>query len=233
MGDWELRTQQYRPYEGFIWREAPVEPDFREIPQIGFFKKPYAFPSVLEKGVEWMAVKPNEQETMRAPLAAAHGRVVTLGLGMGYFAFHACEKDTVTSVTVLERSESVIRLFREWILPQFPHGEKLRILQGDAFALLPQVLAEGADFVFADLWHDVSDGFGLYLRLRRLEETLDVARPWAYWIERSLLAQLRPMVLDALLRRPPEHYEQAVRALQDEALRQTAARMRPVDPTQS
>lgn len=40
----------------------------------------------MEDGQEWMAIKPNEIETMRQPIARAAGQVVAFGLGMGYYA---------------------------------------------------------------------------------------------------------------------------------------------------
>lgn len=71
-----------------------------------------------------MSVTPNEIETMRAPIARAHGRVLTFGLGIGYFAFMAASKADVESVTVVEREAAVIRLFTRLLLPQFPCAQK-------------------------------------------------------------------------------------------------------------
>lgn len=74
----------------------------------------------MEDGQEWMAIKPNEIETMRQPIARAAGQVVAFGLGMGYYAFMVSEKPEVKTLTIVERDENVIALFREHILPQFP-----------------------------------------------------------------------------------------------------------------
>lgn len=182
---WELSTKRYRPYEAFV-RDDPAR-DFagRVIPSIGYFPREYRYPAVLEGGREWMLITPNEINTMKAPIAASHGRVLTFGLGLGYFALHASEKPEVTEVTVVERDERVIGLFREYILPQFPHRDKLRVVRADAFAYAGEHLGDGFDTVFTDLWHDPSDGISLYRRMKRL--AADHPGPdYHYWIEKTL-----------------------------------------------
>ena len=85
---------------------------------------------------------------------------------------------------IAERSADAIRLFRERILPAFPHPECLTILQADAFAAAPALYRSGQyDFVFADLWHDAADGLPMYERLKHME----VPGPeYRYWIEKTL-----------------------------------------------
>ena len=81
---WKLCEQCYHPYEAFV-RDDPVR-DFagRVIPSIGYFPREYRYPAVLENGREWMLITPNEINTMKAPIAASHGEVLTFGLGLGY-----------------------------------------------------------------------------------------------------------------------------------------------------
>lgn len=197
-GRWETLTATYAAYEPFVWNDPLVLPDLREIPQIGYFAEDFHFPAIHQDGVEWMSVKPNEVETMKAPIRAARGRVLTLGLGLGYYAFHAAQKPEVESVTVIERDAEAISLFREWILPQFPHGEKIHIVHADAFDYLEQQApSQRFDTVFADLWHDPSDGLELYLRLKKLEKNLPGAQI-DYWIETTLLSALRRIVYEKL-----------------------------------
>ena len=199
IGKWKFTTESYHPYEPFVCGHPVLRSDFREIPQIGFFNEEYRFPAVLENGVEWMTVTPNEIETMREPISQAHGRVITFGLGLGYFAFCVSEKPDVSDVTVIERDESLIKLFREHLLEQFPHKEKLRIIRADAFDYAQKEMrAETYDFSFVDLWHDPSDGLELYLRMKRLEG-LHTATEFSYWIEPTLLSYLRDMLLNSIL----------------------------------
>ncbi len=197
-GRWKLCTKEYLPFEPFVRTHPTVTEDLREIPQIAYFTEAFPFPAVLENDVEWMTVTPNEIETMREPIERSHGNVLTLGLGLGYFAFCAAQKDSVISVTVIERDADVIKLFETYILPQFSNREKIRILQDDAFHYLQTELPKSHyDYLFADLWHDASDGLEMYMRLKRIL-TAHSDLPTDYWIEPSLLSALRHIVYDKL-----------------------------------
>lgn len=133
---WKFTHYSYRPYEAFICNDIDIDKNLREVPQIGFFRERFAYPAVEQDGREWMAVKPSEIETMRAPIEEATGRVVTFGLGLGYFAYMVSEKPAVKSLDIVERSEEAISLFERHILPQLPNKEKIRIIRSDAFGFL-------------------------------------------------------------------------------------------------
>ena len=56
----------------------------------------------------------------------------------------------------------------------------------DAFSFAEREFRPGAfDYVFTDLWLDVSDGLELSERMKRLEERMPDAR-YAYWIEKRM-----------------------------------------------
>ena len=183
-GAFELGYASYRPYELFVADDLRAYPDGAVLPVLGYFAQPFAYPVLTENGREWMTATPNEINTIRPMAEAAHGRVLTLGLGLGYFAFRALLNPRVERVTAVERSADAIRLFRERILPAFPRPECLTILQADAFAAAPALYQSGQyDFVFADLWHDAADGLPMYERLKQME----VPGPeYRYWIEKTL-----------------------------------------------
>ena len=141
---WKFTHYSYRPYEAFICSDIDIDKNLREVPQIGFFRERFAYPAVEQDGREWMAVKPSEIETMRAPIEEATGRVVTFGLGLGYFAYMVSEKPDVTSLDIVERSEEAISLFERHILPQFPNKEKIRIIRSDAFGFLNENMWQDA-----------------------------------------------------------------------------------------
>lgn len=198
-GDWVLKYESYQPYEAFIYNDLIVDKDFREIPRLGFFKEELLFPAVLESGVEWMTITPNEIETMQPVVDEVEASVITFGLGLGYFAYMASEKVQVESITVIEKNEEVIRLFQKHILPQFPHKDKVEIIRMDAFKYVEKHMGNrNFDYAFVDLWHDVSDGVDLYLKMKKLED-LHPATKFHYWIEESLLSNLRWCVYTALL----------------------------------
>lgn len=190
LGKWELKTMELAPCEAFVCNDFRVFPDGRMIPQIGFFSRAYRYPAVLENGREWMTLMPNETVTTLPAVAQAKGKVLTYGLGLGYFAFMASEKEDVSSVTVVERSEEVIELFRTHILPQFPQRDKIRVICADAFDYAKNVMPlEQYDFVFADIWHDVGDGRELYLKMKEFEH-LSPDTEYTYWLEDTIRCYL-------------------------------------------
>ena len=102
----------------------------------------------------------------------------------------ASEKPEVESVTVVELDPAVIALFNEHLLPQFPHRDKITVVQADAFDFLEHGMASvRPDFVFMDIWHDISDGAPLYVRARQFESRFPRTR-FTYWIDRSIKCSL-------------------------------------------
>ena len=190
-GRWEMTRMAYEPYELFVRDDLLCLPDGREIPRLGYFDRRFAYPAVLEGGREWMTVTPNEVATMAPALSQVRGRVAVMGLGLGYFAFMASEKNDVRAVTVVERDADVIALFERHLLPQFAHREKVRLVRADAFDLA-QAGLDGFDCAFVDLWHDVSDGAPMYLRMKALEARSPGMR-FFYWIETSIRCFLRSL----------------------------------------
>ncbi len=194
-GKWSLKTEFLAPCEPFVCRDCKVLPDGRMLPQLGFFTKEYPFPAVLENGREWMTLQPNEMVTTWPAIAQAHGRVLTFGMGLGYFTYHATQKPDVESVTVVDISADVLELFRTHILPQFPHKEKIHLVQKDAFAFAEENMGGNFDFVFADIWHDAGDGRELYLKMKALEPRFpDI--DFSFWLEDTIKCYLNEDLWD-------------------------------------
>ena len=186
IGNWSFEKRVCKPYEAFVYDDPLIFPDGKILPRIGFFDVEYPFPAVLENGREWMTLMPNETNTTKPALDKASGKVLTYGLGLGYFTYMASIKKNVTSVTVVERSSDVIELFEKLILPQFPDPKKIEIVQSDAFDFAENSMKDGAfDSVFVDIWHDPSDGCDLYLKMKQYEYLLPNAK-FTYWVEETL-----------------------------------------------
>lgn len=190
IGNSELKYEQYKPFEGFVCNDIIRTEEGRQIPQVGFFDTEFSFPAVLEDNRIWMTITPNEIETMREAVDAAFGNVLTYGLGLGYYAYMVSEKDNVDRVTVVESNRDVIHLFNTYVLPQFKNAHKIRIIEADAFEYAGQHMhSANYDFVFTDLWHDVSDGLEMYLKMKTYEKHCPVT-VFEYWIEKSILCYL-------------------------------------------
>ena len=191
-GGWAFVTKSVKPYEVFVRDDLVITDDGREIPQIGAFPNGFSYPAVLQDGREWMTLAPVEIETMREPIRSAHGHVLTFGLGMGYYAYHVSSKTDVADLTIVERDPALIRLFSDYLLPQFPGRSKIEIAEIDAFDYLDRQFDPGRfDSIFCDIWHDVGDGVNLYLRFKHYEKRYGISMK--YWIEGLLKQAVRIM----------------------------------------
>jgi len=190
-GAWELRTESYAPYRAVICGDMVINSDFSEFAPLGFFTERFNFPAVLEDGNEWMTLTPVDLDTCDDAIERARGKVVTFGLGLGYYAYMVSEKRCVESITVIEKSDKVIELFKKYVLPQFSNAQKIRIINADAFEYAEgEMPREEYDFAFVDTWRDASDGAPMYKKMKSLEH-LSPNTEFSYWIENFLISRLR------------------------------------------
>lgn len=206
-GNWKLVFQKYKPYEAFIYKDLIVEPEFKEFPCIGFFNEEFRYPTVMENDHEWMSIKPSEIETSQPAIDAIEGKVVTFGLGLGYFAYMASIKEGVQGITIVERNKEVIQFFERYILPQFQHREKVEIIAADAFEYVEKQMPDkNFDYVFVDLWHDVSDGLESYLKMKKMEHFSPQTK-FLYWVEDSLLSGFRWQIFNWVVENARSYHE--------------------------
>ena len=158
------------------------------------FKSDYIYPSLLLYDTEWMSLNQHEIRTMEVPIQLARGKVLTLGLGLGYYAYMVSLKEEVKEVHIVEMDLELIKVFNKYLLPLFPHPEKIHIHKADAFHFINDIKDKDYDFIFSDLWHNVSDGVSAYLKLKKHFYSFKYTT-CTYWIEGSLLAYLRLLVI--------------------------------------
>ena len=94
-----------------------------------------------------MSNTPMEYDTQREFLYKAHGDVVIAGLGLGSVVFGIQDKENVTSITVIEKSQDVIDL----ITSQVTFNDKVKIICADAFEWKPEK-GTRFDCAFLDIW---------------------------------------------------------------------------------
>ena len=133
----------------------------------------------------------------------------------------------------------MISLFEKQILPQFPNRRKVSVVQADAFEYARTMGGEHFDCAYVDIWHDVLDGVGMYLRMKRLEQYSPGTR-FLYWIEPSMLAWLRGMAMMEIAENTPGPMMEAIgvvtsiaqlkQAISDDGMRAIAARI-PLEVT--
>ncbi len=221
-GSWELKTECYKPYRAVICDDMMLSEDFREVAPLGFFTEEFHFPAVLENGNEWMTLTPVDLDTCDDAIERAHGEVITFGLGLGYYAYMVSVKENVSSITVIEKSADVIRLFERYILPYFPRRDKVRIINADAFEYAEcEMPKRHYDFAFVDTWRDASDGAPMYERMRALEP-LNPECEFEYWIRSFLISRLRALEYEKIMtelecgdENAPKTYDEVVKRLKN------------------
>lgn len=187
-GRFELSMASFRKYELFMYNTPTDRFQGVMIPAIGTVDHRFKFPNIKENGSAWMSITPNEIYTMRKPIEDASGKVLTLGCGMGYFAYMAALKDDVESVTIVEKESDVIDLFTSFILPQFSCKEKIHIIQADAFDFMENLSDGEYDYCFVDIWKGNTDTVP-YLKMKKLCSRFHKTT-LSYWIEDALIATI-------------------------------------------
>lgn len=188
-GNLKLIQKEVGPYSlyPYSFTEVGSAPFYEETPCFAYSDHSFSYPEFSSSGRPWMSLLPHEILTMQEPIQNAKGKVLTYGLGMGYFAYMACLKEDVSSVTAVEKDPAVLAFFREHLLPFFPK-QKLILIKGDALEFAGKGEKGSYDFLFMDVHHDAEDGLPLYLRFKKSE---GIALRSEYWIERDILVYLR------------------------------------------
>jgi hypothetical protein len=161
--------------------------------QLRALDQPYPAAVLWQGDDVWMLDAPSESNTMDPYAKKANGHVLTFGMGIGYFAFMSLLNPEVHSVTIIERSASVITMFKQYILPQFPNKDKVRIIEGDAFDYFNKPFIEQFDYVFVDIWKSGDDGFEMIEKL--LEQYNPPLEKVDFWIETSCFEFVPTLIL--------------------------------------
>ena len=189
VGKFLLTNAHYDAGEFFQYDMPELEGDI-VVPKIGYFDGRVSFLSIYEGNMPWMSVCPSEINSMRNQMEAAHGRVLVLGLGLGYYPFAVSAKENVSEIVIIEISSEIADIFEKYLLPQFPHRDKIKVVRADAFDYLDSLTGGEFDFCFADIWEGLHDGVPLYLRIKEYEKRLPETE-FTYWIEKEMKADIK------------------------------------------
>lgn len=167
--------------------------------QLKRFDRSITLPMICDENVGWMSPELFEKTTMQEAVDHALGNVLVVGLGIGFYPFNILMKEDVKKVTIVERNQDIISLFKKNILPQFPRKEDVEIIQGDALDLLSNDFLKTYDYTFVDIWRNEDDGVQILssvLKCLDLSKELNVD----FWIEDAILEQVKDALKSYLLR---------------------------------
>ncbi len=111
---------------------------------------------ILRVGQEvMMSDTPMEKRSNQGVVWRAQGDVLIAGLGIGMVLLPILAKPEVKSVTVVEKSQDVIRLVAPTVFNQ-PGGEKLKIVYQDVFDWRPEAGTK-YDTLYFDIWPTINE----------------------------------------------------------------------------
>lgn len=158
--------------------------------------EPYQATFLWQDDEVWMLDAPSEMNTIEPCAKKAKGKVLTFGLGIGFYVYMALLNDDVESVTIVERSPEVIQLFNTVLRPQFPQNKEVVIIHGDAFDYFNEDTLNQYDSVFVDIWQSNEDGLEMIERL--LEQYNPPFEQVDFWIESSCMEIMHALVFMVL-----------------------------------
>ena len=193
-GKYSLEYKKYYSLQPFVYDDVLVDENtFVETSSIAFSEEEFSYLVIAKNNINWMCITPNEINTMQKYVDECKGKVLTFGLGLGYYAFMASEKDDVESVTIIENDVNIIKIFNENIIKFFPHKEKIKIINQDAFSFYDKNNLDEYNYIFVDIYHDAEDGLPLYLEFKKREKYSQCKIN--YWLENSIIAMFRRLFI--------------------------------------
>lgn len=166
--------------------------------------KPLTTRVLLKNNEVWMMNVPSESKTIDPIAAKVKGRVLTLGLGIGYFIYMAMHNPRVTSIDVVELDLNVIDYFDTYIRPHFPQTIPITVHHGDAKTWIKQH-SHQYDHVFIDTYQNENDGCEWWLLgCESISLPYDCVH---YWIESSLSQRMRIAMFAYLRRHNKNNYD--------------------------
>jgi len=134
----------------------------------------------------WMSITPFEIQSQELGCRFARGRVVVMGLGMGWAAGEAAMNPAVTSVDVVERDPDVIAaITAQNIFGQLPSGSApVRVHNADALEWRSET---PVDTLLADIWLPLN-GDERVEEVRRMRENTGASRVY-FWGQEMVIAR--------------------------------------------
>ena len=180
----ELGYSRMFAYEPFAYSAAAFDPEYLiDVPALGCLDARLDYPCVrnISTGGEHINVMPNYITAAREETEKAHGKVLALGAGMGYFAYLASLNDNVESVTVMDANPLALEIFQGEILPLMPTKDEIYIESGAYLDYLENIEKSDYDYVFVDFWCGSSD-LELYMKIKDIDRKKPEIE-FAYWNE--------------------------------------------------
>lgn len=126
--------------------------------RMGYVTEEIKFPALYNNdGYTIADISPKEINLAKKYIAAANGKVLALGLNLGYFAYMVAGKKRVTSVTVVEQNKELVDFFTQNILPQMDKREKIEVICADPKEFLNNINDGDYNYIYNNITRDETD----------------------------------------------------------------------------
>lgn len=208
-----LRGKTMRQADGFalMWHE--VTPEMVAMAQAAELKQAPDLPLVASAGMKpgthavliqvkakelghtvWMSTHEAEKTTQAEFVAAARGRVMVAGLGIGLVLRPLLSKPEVTQVVVIEKNMEVYRIMRPELerIKREAGPNRLRIVNHDVFHYTP---GRQFDTIYFDVWPNITpkNMIGMLKLRQRFKRHLAPGGWMGCWAEAECRESLRRM----------------------------------------
>lgn len=164
----------------------------------GFFNKAFDCPTIILRNKHKLSITPLDIKLSKIPLQIAKGKILILGLKLGYFAYLASLKQDVNEIDVVENNLELISLFKNILLPLFPQNKNVNVICADALDYLNSTQDRQYDFIYVDLWDEAQKGIEQYLSVQKAFENFHITKRFCY-LENAIITQLCLLVIDVLI----------------------------------
>ena len=172
------------------WIKPDSKKELRDYIVLACPRKSVQIPVLVERNDVWMSPTLAEQVTIDPCVEKAVGNVLCFGCGIAYFPYMCAytRSDKVKSITIVEKSKTVIEIFKKYIQPQFNTCIPIEIIEGDLFDYWNEEYISRFDYTFVDIWKDNEEGVEIICKILERynpQENVD------YWIEFSCYLPVR------------------------------------------
>ena len=167
-GDWKIETFN-------VSKEAAKLAAMRAMFQGRGFLSPGDYKILMYNGSFVMSNTPDEIKYFRMFLYRAKGKILINGMGLGVLIQALLSKSEVTEITVIEKSEDVIKL----VAPTYLKDKRVSVIHADAFDWIPPK-GKHYDYIWHDIWNNIcSDNLpGMKKLTRKYGRKADYQESW-------------------------------------------------------
>ena len=169
------------------------------VPHIGYCTSKFKYPCIRTEKEVYFHVNQQTINLFKPIVNEVSGNVVSLGLGLGYFAYMAALKEDVKKVTIVEKNTDFIEVFNKYVLPNIKNPEKIEIVKADPYSFLKKAQNGDYDYCVVDDNLNRDEQILAYVRGKHEEKRLTNTK-FLYYDELRILLDIQIFIMSEMLK---------------------------------